>query len=62
MALPLSQLLNIRRGLTAVIGAPMDPAAAFGRRPTSEQLRSFTERLRDRELELMQLAEGRNKQ
>ena len=45
--------------LTAVIGEPMDPVSEIGRRPTSEQLQAFSERLREKELELMQLAEER---
>lgn len=45
--------------LTAVIGAPMDPVAAYGRRPTSEQLKRFSEQLRDKELELMTLCRER---
>ena len=45
--------------LTAVIGEPMDPVSEYGRRPTSEQLQAFSDRLQEKELELMQLAEER---
>ena len=38
--------------LTAVVGEPMDPAAAYGKRPTGEQLRAFSEAMHGRELEL----------
>lgn len=41
--------------LTAVIGEPMDPAAVYGRRPTGEQLRAFSEAMHGKELELAAL-------
>ena len=47
--------------LTAVIGEPMDPASEYGRRPTSEQLQAFSERLQQKELELRKLAEERKR-
>ena len=45
--------------LSAVIGEAMDPVALYGKRPTGEQLRAFSELLHARELELQDLCKER---
>lgn len=44
--------------LTACVGAPMDPTAELGRRPTAAQLGAYAEKLRSRELELEKISGG----
>lgn len=45
--------------LTAVIGEPMNPAAIYGKRPTGEQMKEFSELLHCKEMELMNLCKER---